>query len=208
VGRRFKGLAFTKLSRNGEEINVKKTFIYLIMAAVLMTGSSWGAEGSRGQFNNEFKQRRIAHREQQKQENQAFRQSLRDLAPTARTAASKSHRTKQYQENQAFSEALHQERLNHIQQRLEQAANLSEDQKAEILNRMEAKFQISVEFREQQHPENLAFLDRLQDMEPEARKQAMKDHREARQSERKAFHEKMKSGRQAFRHSIRGSRAN
>ena len=187
---------------------MKKTILYLILAAILMTGSSWGAEGSRGQFNNEFKQRRIAHREQQQQENQAFRRSLKDLDPAERTVAIKSHRTKQYQENQAFAETLHQDRMTRVKQRIEQAANLSEGQKAEFLNRMEAKWQERAKFHEQQHRENMAFLDTLQDVDPEARKQAMKDHRETQKSEREAFREKMKSERQAFRRSMRPGNTN
>ncbi len=187
---------------------MRKTILYLILAAILMTGSSWGAEGSRGQFKNEFKQRRIAHREQQQEENQAFRRSLKDLDSAERTAAVKSHRSQQYQENQAFAEALHQERMIRVKKHLEQAGNLSEEQKAEILTRMEAKYQERVKFHEQQHRENMAFIDTLQDVDPEARKQAMKDHRETQKSEREAFREKMKSERQAFRQSMRPGNTN
>lgn len=182
---------------------MKKTIIYLLFAGILMAGPSWAEEDHQNRFKSELEQRRSAHREQQKQENQSFRQSLKDLDPAARSAAIKSHRTQQYQENQAFSATNHQERMTHVRQRLAQSPNLSEAQKAEILSRLEGKYQEHVKFHEQQHQENLAFMQTLQDMDPQARRQAMKDHRETQKSGRKAFREQMKSERRAFRQSMR-----
>ena len=182
---------------------MKKTIICLLSTAILMTGSGWAQENGRNQFNKEFKERGIAHREQQKQENQAFRQTLKDLEPAARSAAIRQHRIEQYQENRAFAESIHQERMARVKERLEQSSNMDEAQKAEILARMAEKYQERVSFHEQQHQENLAFMDTVQGMDPEARKQAMQEHREIQKSERKAFREQIKSERQAFRQSRR-----
>jgi hypothetical protein len=172
---------------------MKVKIISTILAVLLVTAGALAAEKPQNEFREQRKQQRQSHREQQHQENKAFRESLKDMDPEERLAAIKKHRAAQFEENQAFADSIYQQRRTNLEQRLAQSENLSESQKADIINEFEEMHQRTIAFSEQMHAENLEFLDNLNNMDEATRKEAIQSHRKTQREKRKAFRERNKS---------------
>jgi len=81
------------------------------------------------QQRHQQKQERVGHIQQQKQENAAFRQTLKGMTPEQRKAAVIDHRKMQGQENKAFNQKQHAENAAFLKNRLASNKKLTDTQK-------------------------------------------------------------------------------
>lgn len=134
------------------------------------------------------------HIKQQKEENAAFRQSLKDMTPAERQAAITEHRQTQSEENLVF-----------LKERLAANSTLTDAQKEELISFFEEQFQESVDFHSTQHQENVAFFESIANdtsLTFAQKKEAIREHFLAQRAENKAFREEQKSENQAERAAI------
>src|SRR3989338_3313498 len=127
--------------------------IPLVLAFLILCLPPSLSADEEGGYRKEVKDRVEAHRQQQKQENKAFRQSLHqsEMDENQKAAAYKAHRQEQYSENAAFREQLYKERVAHVQGN----DKLTDEQKQAVLQHVETQYRENVDFGAQQHQGNL-----------------------------------------------------
>jgi hypothetical protein len=175
---------------------MKRTIAILTLAVVFgLTGQSY-AKG-------EFKAKREAFKEQQKSENKAFRETLKGKAPEEKKSAVLQHREEQFGDRTKFRDEMYQERMNKI----DGNSKLSDEQKSKIKSFAAQQKEKAEAHRNQQHKENMDFINSLPaDMPKEEKKAAVKAHREQQQAENKAFWESMKQERESMKGEIKGAK--
>lgn len=99
---------------------------------------------------------RQAHSEQQKQENQTFRQRLKAVPKDQRVTSITEHRNQQFTENQAFRADQQQKRADALSRGLAANTRLTAEEKAKIIANRQTQTQENQAFREQKHQENIA----------------------------------------------------
>ncbi len=147
-----------------------------------------------------------AHFRQQKTENEAFRESIRELSVQEKAKAMSRHRQAQYAENVAFFETVHQKAKVALTERLADNDNLNEEEKQNILNSVEARYQGRKRFQEQQHQENLSVLNQIAytpNMTEEEARSLLQDHRKSQKQQRQQFRKDRRVGRKDIRENLR-----
>ena len=100
----------------------KKVVVLLILGLFLVPsiasarGQGKGKHKAR-EFNQQLKTKRKAHGEQQRSENKAFRETIKDMDVDQRAVAIKGHRQTQHQGNVDFHESMHAERAERLKER-------------------------------------------------------------------------------------------
>lgn len=188
---------------------MKKTAI-LTGGLILLGTTTLCAAPESGGPRQEIKNRIRAQRQQQRQENQTFRESIKDLTVQEKAQAAITHRNTQYQENAELGNALKKTRSAAIKNRLDQVAILSEDERTDILNSLEQQYQDAQTFRAQQHEENIAVLEQIAndpDISAEEAKFLLQDHRLEQKEQNREFRQtkrqEIKAARQGIREKIK-----
>lgn len=143
-----------------------------------------------------------AHYQTQKAENQAFRETLKDMPKEQRKEAILTHRTDQFTENMTFHAQAHQEHMAELRNKLAANTQLTEDQKQAILAKAESDYAEKAAKAQQRHAENMAFAEKLaQDttLTPEQKHQQMKAYIEKNKQEAQNFRTEQKEKRREFR---------
>ena len=125
-----------------------------------------------------------AHRQDQKQENQAFRETLKGLTPEQRQAAMMQHRNSQFAENVARHEQMHQEHMTKLRAKLAANSELTDVQKQEIITKAEQSYQEKVAKVQERHQTNMNFAQQVANdpnLTPEQKREKMQEHRKANQ---------------------------
>ena len=122
--------------------------LYGVMAGAQQTPAT---KAGTGQVRQQQKQERVGHVKEQKQENTAFRQTLKGMTPKERKAAVIEHRKTQGQENKVFNQQQHAENTAFLKKRLESNKKLTDTQKDELINFFEQQYQQGADFRSTQH---------------------------------------------------------
>jgi len=157
-------------------------------------------------FREEQKQKGEAFREQMKKENADFKQSIKDKTPAEKIAALITQCEKNYTAKKQF-------RLDQFTQRIEFTRSLLTEKGApaekqtQILARMEAAKEKAVAHFDQQHKENIEFLNSLandKNLDDKQLKEKMKAHREQQKAENKQFKDQMKTERKAAKAQFHG----
>ena len=175
--------------------NMKNRTILLMCSFVILVSSAAVAQEGKEKWA-EHKAERKAFKETQKQENQAFRESVKDMSPEDRKAARKQHRESQKLENQDFRDKMHQEKIDHIQNN----DQLTDEQKAERIKKVHENRAEAKAHHEAQKGENEAFRDGLSDdLSKKEKREAIKEHRETQKAENKALKKARRSERKAKR---------
>jgi len=182
---------------------MKKILFLILLAGMLTATPLAAAEQPTDGFRARFRERITAHREQQREKNQNFRQKLKNLKPQERLQAIRAHREDLFRQNREFARSMHQERLEHLKQRLAQNDWLTESQRAEALRLAEEMFQKRLRFQEERHRQEMEFMQQLEGMPAEQRRQAAADYRRRRRSEIQAFRERMRAERRSRMDSLR-----
>ncbi|MDP2653438.1 MAG: hypothetical protein Q8Q08_05335 [Candidatus Omnitrophota bacterium] len=175
--------------------------VILALTAVPALAGPGGKESRQGQ-KEEFK----AHREQQRSENQAFRQSIQDLSPQERAKAIADHRSTQYQENKTFRGQKYQEHKARLQEKLAGNEKLTDAQRQDILNHYEQQYQENTSFRDQQHQENMSFLNSIagnSGLTPEQIKDQMRAHFQAQRQENQTYRKQQREENKSRRGQMR-----
>jgi len=163
------------------------------------TWSGYGKHARRGhRSGGEFKEKAQAHRQQQRQENQSFRESIKDLSPQEKATSIAQHREEQYQENTAFHSSLHAERQAKVQARLAENTNMSEEQKQQIMSEMEQRYQKGTARHAQNHSENISLINQLA-ADPNLTDDQLRSELKSRMEQRRREHEQHRQERRAHR---------
>lgn len=173
------------------------TFISLFVFAAMFAVPTVSAQGKGREGRGDGEGR--AHFERQHAENEAFRQTLKDMEPGEAIAAIKAHRTMQFQENLIFFAEMKEQRA----ARINGNERLSDDQKAELISFLEVMHAKRVDFFTKLHERTIALLDRLAAKEnltrqelhkalEEHAKEAKADIEEFREEQRQAWREKFR----------------
>jgi hypothetical protein len=96
----------------------RKWMIVMAVMMLCLPVSAWAGKGQGRGWGGEFQEKVKAHRQEQKAENQAFRETLKDKTPEERQALIKQHAEKQYNENVRFHDQLHSEKKQVLQEKL------------------------------------------------------------------------------------------
>ncbi len=152
------------------------------------------------------KEQNKAHRQDQRQENQAFRETLKDLTPEQKQSAMIEHRNSQFAENVAHHEQMHQEQMTKLKAKLAANSELTDAQKQEILSKAENSYQEKVAKIQEQHQANMNFAQQVANdpnLTPEQKREKMQQHRqsnkESMKEQRAENKEKHKNRREEFR---------
>lgn len=149
-------------------------------------------------FRHELRDKVKAYHDEQQKENKEFRESLKDLDPEERSKAVVEHNHKRHQESKEFMQNVHQERMEHLKERLNNSEKLTDAQRQEVLGFAEQQYKDASSFWEQQHKESAEFIGGLDpNMSKKERAAAIKAHRAQQQKENKAFREKAREARKA-----------
>ncbi|MCB9757154.1 MAG: hypothetical protein H6753_01865 [Candidatus Omnitrophica bacterium] len=155
------------------------------------------------------KEQNKAHRQEQRQENQAFRETLKDLPAEQRQAAIIEHRNSQFAENVAHHEQMHQEQMTKLQAKLAANSELTDAQKQEILNQAEQSYQEKVTKFQEQHQANMNFAQQIANdpnLTPEQKREKMQEHRQTNKENMKQQHAENKQKRETRREEHRKKR--
>jgi len=169
-----------------------------IFPVLVWAQQSVKGQGATGGFRKEQKEKVIQHRQEQKQENKAFRETLKDKTPEEKKAAVIEHHETQYKENKAFREQLHTENMTFLKDKLAGNKKLTDSQKSELTNFFETQYQENVSYRDKQHSENVAFFQQIANdssLTQEQKKAAIKDHFATQKTENKQHVEEQKTER-------------
>ena len=180
-------------------------FSIVAMAAGLVCSQAMAAKGDKGERERCFTPDGSvkAHFEQQHQENLAFHQTLKDLAPEARIPAVKAHREEQFKENLAFLASQHDKRVAQVQA----CDKLTDAQKQEAISFLDVQYAENVEFFTRLHKANMDFLDGLAaDTATPAKEklEAIRAHAEDSKAQIKAHWEQQKGEFRDFIRQLRG----
>jgi small-conductance mechanosensitive channel len=148
------------------------------------------------------------HMEQQRQENQAFRKTLKDMTPDKRKAAIDQHRAQQHQENVDFGKAQYTKNRAKLVQKLSESKKLTQSQKDSLLKAFDDNYNSTVQFTENQYQKTDAFIKKLENdttMTQDQKKTAMKDQMKAQMEETKKFMKEQKAKLQALKKSIKAT---
>lgn len=168
---------------------MKRNVCLLAVGMVFLITSGAMAEGK---FKEQRKQERKQFIETQKSENQAFRESLKDLSKEEKMAAIKSHREAQVAERKEFAEKSYQDKV----KRIRMSDQLTDEQKAQKLARLAEKKEQMRSFQRTLKADRNAFKNSLsRDIPQEERRAAMKSFREDQKVKKQAFRESLKSNR-------------
>jgi len=186
-------------------------FVLLVIVGFLygLTAGAEQASGTKGrvrQHRQQQKQERVGHIKEQKQENAAFRQTLKGSTPKERKAAVIDHRKTQGQENKAFNQKQHDENMTFLKKRLANNKKLTNVQKDELVNFFEQQYQQGVDLRSTQQQENVTVFQSIANnpsLNHAQKKQAIRDHFKEQKGENKAFVQEQKSENQAERAKIK-----
>jgi hypothetical protein len=176
----------------------KKYLATIAAFALILLPLSSQAASDTAAANDPLKQRVEAHRQQQHQQNAAFKERLQATPPDQRISLVKEHREARYLENRAFAEQIHNERMSRLRARLDQSKKLTDAQRAERVSAAEDVHRRQLQFHTQQHQENMQFLDGLAAMSAAERKEALKHQHERQKTEAQTFHEGLKAERMAI----------
>ena len=186
---------------------MQKTILLLAAILLLATpqanakGRSGPGPGGPGLNRNPWRE----HAQQQRRENQAFRESVQGLSPQERAEAAISHRNNQHKENMAFGEDRHQENISKVKERLDQNPHMTAAEKDEVLDFLKQQHQDRTAHWSDQHAENMGVLQRIasSDMNADEAKGLLKDHFRAQREENRAFRHNRKDVSRAKRREIR-----
>ncbi len=192
----------------------KALIIFMAGLLVSISSPSKAEEGSEhgqhkrgcGEFCQGMKEKAKAHQEQQKEENQQFRSTLKDMDPQARSAAVIKHRQEQFEKNKSFRDGMYQERRSHLEEMLNKNEKLSAAQKEKILNFNQEQHEKRISFQQSLYDENMSFMQSLanqKDLTKEQRKEQMKSHRESQKQKLEEFRKAQEQARKAFREQLR-----
>jgi len=141
-----------------------------------------------------------AHFEEQKKENQEFRQQIKGELQKEKIEAVEQHRTAQYNENKAFFQKQHEENIAYLKERLARVKALTDEEKNGLISFFEQQYAENVAFREERFNDLMANFEKIANdntMNFEAKKQAIKDMIAKWKEATKAHHEQQKSERKA-----------
>lgn len=150
-----------------------------------------------------------AHRQEQRQENQAFRKTLKNLTPEQRQTAIIEHRNSQFAENVARHEQIHQEHMTKLRAKLAANSELTDAQKQEILNKAHQSYQEKVAKFQEQHQANMNFAQQVANdpsLTPEQKREKMQKHRQANKENMKEQRTENKQKRETRREEFRNKR--
>lgn len=190
---------------------MKKTFVWIAsLALVSMTGISWAQDnaGETG-LGQQFKGRVKAHREEQKTENQAFRDSLKDKTPEERAALIKEHKEQQFNENVEFRDQIHSEKRDALEERIGKSEKLTDEQKAEILAQFDSVYKDEKGHWAEQHQENMVNFDKIYsnpNLTPEEKREKVKALIQQNKEEAKQYHEQRVAERKRKKEEFRKKR--
>ncbi len=147
-----------------------------------------------------------AYRDQQKTENKAFRETLKDMPQEQREAAMINHRNTQFTENLSNLATMHQQHMAEMQAKLAANNKLTDAQKQEILSKSENEYQQRVDKMKAQHTQNINFAEQLEhdtSLSPEQKKEKMKAYIQQKRSEHQAEIIEKKNNREVRREEFR-----
>lgn len=169
--------------------NLTRTSMFLLTALIIALPGSAQERKRRGDGAGK------AHFEQQHAENEAFRETLKDMEPAEAIAAIKQHRTTQHLENLIFFSEMKDKRA----ERINSNERFTDDQKAELISFLEVMYAKRVAFFNNLHESTMALLNELagkEDLTHQDLRSALKDHMQEGKAKIEAFHEEQ---RQAWR---------
>ncbi len=179
----------------------------LIGLAIVGLTTAQAQQGQQRQRRPEFAGDGAAqeHFQKQHEENQAFRQTLKDMAAGERLAAIKAHLQTQHQENLAFFAAQHDKRV----ARVRDNDRLSQAVKDELISFMDSQYQARIAFCKQMFQDTLAKLQELAANDGLARperREAFHQHLAAKREQFRAFADQQREAFRAKLQELRGQR--
>ncbi len=114
-----------------------------------------------GKLFQEVRHNARVHFQQQRRENQEFRQKIKRLTPAEALDAIRTHREQQYNENRAFLEAEYLQLVEAIKNRFAEKGGQDEARLQEILQRLAERYDKRRKKLDTLHTEWIALLDRL-----------------------------------------------
>ena len=136
----------------------KRTLTVLTFSLFILPAMAFAADNT---FRQQQQQAVQQHMQQQKTENQQFRDSLKGMTPEQRQAAIAAHRQQQQQENLSFRKDLAANARTNLQTKLAANTKLTQAQKDEILKAFDDNVNARQQFRASQYQENADYLNQL-----------------------------------------------
>lgn len=153
------------------------------------------------------RQEREAFFAKQRQENEAFRKTLKDMTPEQRAAAVKAHRDQQYAEAKQFIAQQHTENMAFLKERLAKVKGLTDAEKDELIAFCEQQYGEAVSFRDQRHQDAINQLMTIlgnQSLSKDQKKSAIQDLVTQWKEKTSAFWQKQQSENKSERQKLRG----
>lgn len=150
------------------------------------------------EFHQQQKAERKAHFEQQKQENEQFREANRNTAKEEKVERAVEHRKQQHEENKEFFQKQHEENMAFLKERLADAKRLTDEEKNEIISFFEQQYAENVSFREERFNDLIAQFQKIamdETMKVDEKKEAIKAMLSKWREATKAHWEQQKSER-------------
>ena len=181
-----------------------KRGIFIIGAIVLLLVPStvMAERGRRHSWRGRNKEEVREHHRNQKKENRAFREGIKDLPASEKAQKIMDHRNAQFQENQAFHEKLHEERMAQLKERINKNDKLTDAQKDKILKFKEDQYNEINSLQQKQHDAHIAQIESLtqkEDLTSEELESALKDFRQTRKKESEGFRKSQRKKRRGLR---------
>lgn len=167
-----------------------RLFVTFMMLSLFMIGTEVYAE-SPGKRHGALKEAKKAYKAERKAKKADFRATLDEMSEEDRKAARKEFWKERKAEHQEFREGMYEQRVNAIQNN----AHLSDEEKAE---RLEKIHEIRAEGKahlDKQHAENKAFRETLSGMTRAEKRAAVQLHRSTQKKENKEFKQLRKAMR-------------
>ena len=158
------------------------------------------------QFHKEQKEKKEAFRERMRQENAQFKQDQKEKSPSERLASLIVQCEKNYVTHKEFRLEQYNSRVEFMKGMLAERGITSEKQ-SEILALMGKSKDKATEHFDQQHKENIDFLNTLAKdttLDPQQLKEKLKAQRGQQMAENKQFMEQLKTERKTERDLLRG----
>lgn len=161
---------------------------FLVLGLVAVLATEAGAADAQNRKKNRGEAAK-QHMQQQREENQSFRQTLADKTPEERQALIKQQRATQQAENKEFFAGQHDKNRAELEQKLSQNTQMTPEQKAQVLAGFDQKYAEEKAFWEQ--------ITNDSSLTAEQKKAAIKAHNEARKEQNQASREQRKADRQS-----------
>ncbi len=147
-----------------------------------------------------------AHRQAQKEENKAFRETLKEMPIEERKEALAEHRNTQFSENVAFHQQMHQQQMAELQNKLNANTQLTDEQKQAILAKAESEYQQKITQAQARHAANVAFAKQVSEdttLTPEQKREKIREYVQKNREEMKEHRTEEKEKREARREEFR-----